>query len=192
MMVSLLSYTPLSTFNFRKYELYHKKMLVANSKLYMNENNQLNTEISPEKVTEIAPNTDPTINSQPLIIPSSNSNDFNASSSSLDDNGYYISCGSCKSVFLFKNTKELDHAIGTKGSRVKCSVCDKQWFQGVEKVTKIEDNQVSFHPISSQRAEEMKKFILDNNWARNPKGDKIDLFIGNLPFNFDENDISKK
>jgi hypothetical protein len=106
------------------------------------------------------------------------------------DNGYYFSCGSCKSVFLFKNAKELEHGIGTKGSRVRCSVCDKQWFQGLDKVSKI-DETVSFYPISNQRAEEMKKFILDNNWARNPKGDKIDLFIGNLPFNFDENDISK-
>ena len=93
-------------------------------------------------------------------------------------------------MFLFKTLKDLEQAIGSRGSRVKCSVCDKQWFQGLDKVAKI-DKQVTFNAISDQRAEEMKKFILDNNWSRNPRGDKIDLFIGNLPFNFDETDIGK-
>ena len=58
----------------------------------------------------------------------------------------------------------------------------------MDKVTKT-DSQMSFLPITAARAEEMKKFIIDNNWARNPRGEKIDLFIGNLPFNFDENDL---
>lgn len=114
---------------------------------------------------------------------------LSTSSISVEEEGYYISCGSCKSVYLFRNAKDAQSNIGSRGTRVKCSVCDKQWFQGMDKVTKI-DNQISFLPISTERAEEMKKFIVDNNWARNPRGEKIDLFIGNLPFNFDENDLT--
>jgi hypothetical protein len=106
-----------------------------------------------------------------------------------NDSGYYIACGSCKSIFVFPNMKDLESAIGSRGTRVKCSVCDKHWFQSLDKVGKL-DKSISCQPITKQKAEEMKKFIIDNNWARSPRGEKIDLFIGNLPYNFDENDIS--
>jgi len=101
---------------------------------------------------------------------------------------YYISCGSCKAVFLFPNYRAVEHAIGSRGTRVRCSVCDKQWFQSLDKAGKI-DNTISYDVITKERAAEMKKFITDNNWGRAPRGEKIDLFVGNIPFTYDENDI---
>lgn len=106
------------------------------------------------------------------------------------DSEYYISCGSCKAVYLFPNYKAVEHAIGSRGTRVRCSVCDKQWFQSLDKAGKI-DNMVSYDAITKERAVEMKKFITDNNWGRVPRGEKIDLFIGNIPFTYDEIDICK-
>ena len=107
-----------------------------------------------------------------------------------DNEPRYISCGSCKSIYMYPSFKDLERAIGTRGTRVKCSVCEKLWFQSLERVGKM-DSQSSTLPISRERADEMRRFIRDNNWVRSQKGDKVDLFVGNVPYDYDEDDICK-
>ena len=123
------------------------------------------------------------------IVQATNTTSFSKEHSlSKKDDECYISCMSCKSVYVYKTIKDLENMISARGTRVKCSVCEKQWFQSFEKINKL-DSLLSYQEINAEKAQEMRKFISDNNWARNPRGEKIDLFIGNLPFNYDEKDI---
>lgn len=105
------------------------------------------------------------------------------------DSKFYISCSSCRCIYVFQNAKELNQAVGSRGARVKCAVCDKIWFQSMEKVSKF-DTYLSYLPVSREKSNDLKKLLADNNWIRAPKGEKVDLFVGNLPYAYDENDIS--
>ena len=42
--------------------------------------------------------------------------------------GSYIMCSSCKTAYVVG-----DHDLGRRGMRVRCGVCDKEWYQSGER-----------------------------------------------------------
>ena len=96
----------------------------------------------------------------------------------------YIMCTTCKTAYIF-GEKDLDKQ---KGKRVKCSVCEREWFQSTERL--METNDIHFlrkMPVS--RVTEIKKIISEKNYPRYPRVDKVGVFVGNLPYAFTEEEI---
>lgn len=97
---------------------------------------------------------------------------------------YYILCSACKAAYL------ADQTIRKKGCKVKCCVCEKEWFQSPERILRTDDLN-SLRNMTEAKVEDIKRSISNNNWPRGPKVDRVDVFVGNLPYAFEEKDLSE-
>lgn len=94
----------------------------------------------------------------------------------------YLMCQSCKTAYL------ADSVLKTKSNRVKCEVCQKEWFQTADKLMKV-DEMTEIIDMKPEKIADVKRIINDNNWPKYPRVDKVGLFIGNLPYSYEEKDI---
>eukprot|EP01038_Epipyxis_sp_PR26KG_P006025 gene6025-8297_t len=108
--------------------------------------------------------------------------DLEPNDSSLSEQTY-VMCGNCKAAFLFSLS-----AYRNKGTRVKCSICDKDWFQTVERLMKT-DSSHQIVKMPDHKITEVKRILADKNVPKYPRVDKIGIFIGNLPYDFGEKEI---
>ena len=99
------------------------------------------------------------------------------------DGTHYIMCGACKTAYVVK-----ENQFGKGGLRVMCNVCRKEWFQNSDKVQKT-DNEYQLSDMTGDKIAEVKKILSDRNFPKYPRVDKIGIFIGNLPYTFEEQDI---
>jgi len=99
------------------------------------------------------------------------------------DGTAYITCGACKTAYVVQ-----DNMFKRGGARVKCSVCMKEWFQNGEKLQATDDEN-KLVSMSQTKVDEVKRIIADRNFPKYPRVDKIGVFIGNLPYTYDEKDI---
>ena len=97
----------------------------------------------------------------------------------------YIMCSQCKSSFLYD-----EEQFGAKGRKVKCGVCEKEWFQSGNRVLTT-DKSNSLMGMTEEKVAEVRKSIDMRNWPRFPKTDRIGVFVGNLPYNYDEKEIGE-
>jgi RNA recognition motif. (a.k.a. RRM, RBD, or RNP domain) len=95
----------------------------------------------------------------------------------------FLMCSACKSAYLAD-----DSWFKSRGFRVKCGICDKEWFQSVERLMKT-DNVSVLGDMSDEKIADVKRILADNNWPKYPRVDKIGLFVGNLPYSYDEKDL---
>ena len=96
----------------------------------------------------------------------------------------YIMCSSCKSAFAISETE-----LGRRGCRVRCGVCDKEWYQSGERLLTTDATNV-LAAMSEDKVTEIRKSIAERNWPKYPKVDKIGIFVGNLPYDFTEKEMA--
>lgn len=95
----------------------------------------------------------------------------------------FIMCSACKASYLAD-----DSWLKSRGFKVKCGICDKEWFQSVERLMKTDDFSI-LTKMSDEKVADVKRILADNNWPKYPRVDKIGLFVGNLPYSYDEKDL---
>jgi len=98
----------------------------------------------------------------------------------------YIMCSACKSAYIpnleiFRQSKV--------GCRVKCSVCEKEWFQTIDKMMRADDLAV-LSDMPEEKIADVKRILADKNYPKYPRVDKIGLFVGNLPYSYTEQDLT--
>ena len=92
----------------------------------------------------------------------------------------YIMCSSCKAAFLMDESK-----LAKRSVRVRCSVCQKEWFQTSERLLRL-DNLHHIQNMTEDKVQEVRRTLNENRWSRS-KG--ISIFVGNLPYTYDETAI---
>lgn len=77
--------------------------------------------------------------------------------------------------------------LGKRSLRVRCFVCEKEWFQTTERLLKT-DNQHHLQNMTEDKIEEVRRLQQAMNWQSRQTGrkDKVGVFVGNLPYTFDE------
>lgn len=77
--------------------------------------------------------------------------------------------------------------LGKRSLRVRCYVCEKEWFQTTERLLKT-DNQHHLQNMTEDKIDEVRRLNQAMNWQSRQSGrkDKVGVFVGNLPYTFDE------
>ena len=101
----------------------------------------------------------------------------------IDISSTYVMCGACKTAYMM-DLKDL----GQRGARVKCSVCEKEWFQTPQRILKLDQGDF-MSPLTDTKIEEAKRIVAERKFTRGPMTDRIGIFVGNLPYEFDEQRI---
>ena len=83
--------------------------------------------------------------------------------------------------------------LGKRSLRVKCFVCEKEWFQTTERLLKT-NNQHHLQNMSDSKIAEIRT-QQQMSWQQTRQTtrlDKVGVFVGNLPYTFDEVRYSHK
>lgn len=105
-------------------------------------------------------------------------------SSNPDD--LFMLCTACKVAYRV-DLKDFS----MKGERVRCNICDKEWFQTQDRMMKLDSLQ-KLQKMTDEKAESIKTMVKGGEWPRYPpRPERFDVFVGNLPFNFDEQQLGK-
>merc|ERR1711871_981579 len=73
---------------------------------------------------------------------------------------------------------------------VCCGVCGKEWFQsGARVLTTDKLNYLT--GMTEKKVSDIRRAVDLKNWPRFPRVDKIGVFVGNLPYNYDEDEIGQ-
>ena len=111
-------------------------------------------------------------------------------SPSKDDYGFvpkntgYIMCSTCKTAYL---ADDVDLS-SKRGLRLKCGICEKEWFQSNERMMKTDDVHY-LQKMTDAKIQEIKKIIDEKNFPKYPRANKIGIFVGNLPYTYTEKEI---
>lgn len=95
----------------------------------------------------------------------------------------YIMCSSCKTAYVMS-----DNELGRRGLRVRCGVCDKEWYQSGERLMQSNSQNVLVN-MTDDKVGDIRKAIAERNWPKYPRVDKIGIFVGNLPYDYTEKEI---
>jgi predicted Zn finger-like uncharacterized protein len=95
----------------------------------------------------------------------------------------YCMCSFCKTAYIISVND-----IGLKGRKVGCSVCNKEWYQTVDKLMKTDDSNY-LTVLSESKIKDVQRIIADRNTPRYPRTDRVEVFVGNLPYHYTEDDI---
>lgn len=95
----------------------------------------------------------------------------------------YIMCSACKTAYVVP-----PNGLGSKGARVRCTVCEKEWFQSLERVAVTDEYQTVFN-MTSAKVGAIRQSIESRGWPKFPLTDRFGVFIGNLPYTYTEKDI---
>lgn len=119
------------------------------------------------------------------------------------DGASYIMCSSCKTAYVMSeneigkkgiiHTYHLPTNILTYtcvGLRVRCGVCEKEWYQTTERLLKTDGNNILAN-MTEIKVVELQAAINAQQWPKNPKIDKIGVFIGNLPYTYTEKELGE-
>jgi predicted Zn finger-like uncharacterized protein len=88
-------------------------------------------------------------------------------------------CGKCKAAFVVNKAD-----FGPKGRRVRCSVagCDNEWFQSTSRLSPVPPN-LELVEYPEKMAERVRAGL-----SAVPE-DMVRVFVGNLPYQADEEDL---
>lgn len=92
-------------------------------------------------------------------------------------------CTSCKTAYVLQ-----EKSVG-KGRRVKCTICNKDWFQTPDKLM-IVDEFNHLTELSNGKMQEVRRILADNDVPKKPRNDFTEVFVGNLDFRLGEQDIA--
>ena len=101
-----------------------------------------------------------------------------------NDDRTYCFCSRCKSAFFMDEAK-----LGSTGSRVMCSVCNRDWFQTTGSLLKA-GNAALVLSMPPEQIEQAKRNAA-GNFARYIHKTKATVFVGNLPTSYTEKDIEE-
>jgi hypothetical protein len=79
-----------------------------------------------------------------------------------------------------------EEGLGKRSLRVRCFVCEKEWFQTTERLLKT-DAQHHIQNMTDDKVLEVRKVQQERRFS---KADKCGVFVGNLPYTFDEQEIT--
>lgn len=96
----------------------------------------------------------------------------------------YCQCSLCKTAYLVDV-----EILGSKGLKLMCNVCKKDWFQTSERLLTTDDMHFLM-PMPAIKVDEVKKILAEKNIPKYPRVDKIGIFVGNLPYKYTEEDIT--
>lgn len=96
----------------------------------------------------------------------------------------YLMCSTCKSAYVADETL-LNSRVGL---RVRCGVCEKEWFQSIERLSTL-DNSSQLGNMSEEKIADVKRILAESNFPKYPRVDRIGLFVGNLPYSYDDKDL---
>jgi len=92
-------------------------------------------------------------------------------------------CGDCKTAY-----KLAESELKGRGKRVRCGVCEKEWFQTMDRIVRVDDtNQLI--PLSDVKLGEVKRIMAETNFHRYARNDRVEVFVGNFPYTFVEKDL---
>eukprot|EP01041_Mallomonas_annulata_P010287 gene10287-21466_t len=94
----------------------------------------------------------------------------------------YVMCSLCKSAYIVHD-KEV-----RRGTKVRCGVCDKEWFQSGDRMMMTDDS-YDIVNMTDTKVADVKRILADKNFPKYPRVDKFPIFVGNLPYTFEEKDI---
>jgi predicted Zn finger-like uncharacterized protein len=100
-------------------------------------------------------------------------------------NTSYFMCGACKASYLATDQRLLTG----RGMKVRCGICEKEWFQTPDRVLKT-DEVTDLETMSNKSVNDLKRVLADRNWPKYPRINKQGIFVGNLPYTFDEKEIA--
>ena len=80
------------------------------------------------------------------------------------DGTSYIMCGACKTAYVVE-AGQFDKG----GQRVRCSVCDKEWFQNSDRVQQT-DSEYRLADMPDGKVAEVKQILADRNFPKYPRG----------------------
>lgn len=92
-------------------------------------------------------------------------------------------CGDCKTAY-----KLAESELKGKGKRVRCGVCEKEWFQTMDRIVRV-DKGNQLIPLSDSKLAEVKKIMAESNFPRFARNDRVEVFVGNFPYSFVEKDL---
>lgn len=99
---------------------------------------------------------------------------------------HYCQCGYCKSAYILPKTMIEKE----KGSRVKCSVCQKEWYQSFEKLATT-SKAVYLTDLQEEKIKEVKRIISDTNVPKYPRIDRHEIFVGSIPFSYSDANLAE-
>jgi len=97
----------------------------------------------------------------------------------------YISCSACKTNYLMSESD-----LGKKGIRVRCSVCDKEWFQTTDRLMTT-DKSSAIRNMTATSIADVKRVLSERNWPKYQRAEKFDVFVGNLPYTYEEKELGE-
>jgi predicted Zn finger-like uncharacterized protein len=95
----------------------------------------------------------------------------------------YCQCSQCKTAY-----EVSDDVIGKKGKLVRCSVCDKVWFQSQQRLLK-RDSKTFLVDVPHENLETLRSSKSGSAAVKHLRPRKNEAFIGNLPPHFEEKDL---
>jgi hypothetical protein len=93
----------------------------------------------------------------------------------------FFQCGQCKSAYIMNFTEIKS------GSRVKCSVCSKVWFQSTDKLSEV----TSTLSLKERGGDLTKSAgnLTNSAYSYGSSNEKVSIFIGDLPLEFTEKEV---
>jgi predicted Zn finger-like uncharacterized protein len=95
----------------------------------------------------------------------------------------YCMCSQCKTAYLM-TTAQLG-----RGARVQCGICNKDWYQTVERLMTTSKTQY-ITGMGEGKIKEVQRILADKNFPRYPRVDKVGVFVGNLPYTYGEKELA--
>eukprot|EP01040_Poterioochromonas_malhamensis_P002835 gene2835-3019_t len=77
-----------------------------------------------------------------------------------------------------------------KGSRVKCSVCQKEWYQSFERLPTT-SKAVYLTDLQEEKIKEVKRIISETNVPKYPRIDRHEIFVGSIPFSYSDANLAE-
>jgi hypothetical protein len=93
----------------------------------------------------------------------------------------FFQCGQCKSAYIMNFTEIKS------GSRVKCSVCSKVWFQSIDKLSEVTST-LSLKERGGDLTARAGN-LTNNAYSYGSSNEKVSIFIGDLPLEFTEKEV---
>lgn len=101
----------------------------------------------------------------------------------IESPDYYCQCSQCKTAY-----EVSDDVIGKNGKLVRCSVCDKVWYQSQQRLLK-RDSKTFLVDVPHENLETLRSAKSGSAAVKHLRPRKIEAFIGNLPPHFEEKDL---
>ena len=95
----------------------------------------------------------------------------------------YITCSACKTNYLMPEAE-----LGKKGMRVRCIVCEKEWFQTTDRLM-VTDGNSAIRNMTETAIVDLKRILAERAWPKYQRIPKFDIFIGNLPYTYTEKEL---